>query len=83
MVFEGVLVANFHAKDVEVWTSSDRNPRQDKVTMGRAHRPGSTNNCSLSFVRIQYHAPVIAPLPNPNQVHIIREAATAALSAGL
>ena len=43
MVFECERAIKLHAKDVEVGTSSDRNPRQDKVTLGRAQRPGSTN----------------------------------------
>ena len=42
MVFEGELAVKLHAKDVEVGTSLDRNPRQDQVAMGRAHGPGST-----------------------------------------
>ena len=56
--------------------------QQDEVTMGRVHSPGSTDDYSHSFVRIQYHAPVIAPLLNPSQ-SLLREAATAGLSAGL
>ena len=44
MVFEGELAVKLHAKDVEVVTSSDRNPRPDKVTIGRVHSPGSTND---------------------------------------
>ena len=44
MVFEGELSFKFHAKDVKIGTSSDRNPGQDQVTIGRAHRPGSTND---------------------------------------
>ena len=50
MVFEVKLAVKLHAKDLEVGTSSDRNPRQDQVTTGRAHSPGSTNDKSLSFV---------------------------------
>ena len=42
MVFEGELAVKLHAKDVEVGTSLDINPRQDHVTMRRAHGPGST-----------------------------------------
>ena len=34
MVFEGELAVKLYAKDVEVGTSSDRNPRQDQVTTG-------------------------------------------------
>ena len=34
IVFEGELAVKLHAKDVEVGTSSDRNSRQDQVTMG-------------------------------------------------
>ena len=36
MDFEGELADILHTKDVEVGTSSDRNPRQDQVSMGRA-----------------------------------------------
>ena len=43
--------------------------------------PGSTNDQSLSFVRIQYHAPVITPLLNPI-AKSLREALTAGMSAG-
>ena len=32
MVFEDELAVKLHAKVIEVWTSSDRNPRQDRVT---------------------------------------------------
>ena len=70
MDFESELAVKLHAKDVEVGTSSDNNPRQDQVTMGRVHSPGSTNDLSLSFVRIKYHAQVIAPLLNPRQVPV-------------
>ena len=70
MVFESELAVKLHAKDVEVGTSSDRNPKQDQITMGRADSPGSTNHKSLSFVRIQYHAPVITLLLNPSQVNV-------------
>ena len=44
MVFEGELAVKLHAKVVEVETSSDRNPRQDQVTMGMANSPGSTDD---------------------------------------
>ena len=70
MVFECELAVKLYAKDVEVVTSSDRSPRQDQVAMGRAHNPGSTNDESLSFVRNQYRAPVIVPLPNPSKVPV-------------
>ena len=80
MVFEGELAVKLHAKNVEVGTSSDRNPRQDQVTMGRTHSPGSTHHQSLNFVRIQYHAPVIAPLLNSSQFPV--QAATAGPFAG-
>ena len=46
--FECELAVELRALDVEVGTSSDRNPRQDHVTMGRAHSSGSTNDYSLS-----------------------------------
>ena len=70
IVFEGELALELCAKDAEVGTSSDRNPRQDQVTMRRAHNPGATNNKSLGFVRIEYHAPMIAPFLNPSQVPV-------------
>ena len=38
------LAVKLHAMDVEVGTSAIGNPRQDQVTMGRVHSPGSTNN---------------------------------------
>ena len=82
MVFEGELAVKLRVKDAEAGTSSDRNPRQDQVTMGMAHSPGSSNDLSLRFVRIQYHAPVIAPLLNLAK-SLLREAATAGFSAGL
>ena len=44
MVFEGEPVVKFHAKNVKVGTSTNENPRQDKVTMGRVHCPGYTNH---------------------------------------
>ena len=44
MIFEGELAVKLRAKDVEVVTSSDRNPRQDQVTIGRAHSPGYAND---------------------------------------
>ena len=85
MVFVGELAVKLHTKNVDVGTSLDRNPRQDQVTIGNAQSHGATNDkthYSFSFVRIQYHAPVIVPLLNPSQIPI-REAATAGLSAGL
>ena len=68
MVFEGQSVVKLHAKNVKIRTRANGNPRQEQVTMGRVDSPGSTNHQSLSFVRIQYHAPVIAPLLNSSQV---------------
>ena len=47
MVFECELAVKLHAKDVEVGTSSDRNPRQHQITLGRAQSPGSTNEKAL------------------------------------
>ena len=44
MVFEGELAVKLQAKDVKVGTSSDRNPRQDQVTMGRFRSAESTND---------------------------------------
>ena len=44
MVFEGDLAIKLQAKDVEAVTSSDRNIRQDQVTKGMYHSPGSTND---------------------------------------
>ena len=44
MVFEGEPAINLHAKNVKVGTISNGNPRQDQVTMGRVHSPGSTNH---------------------------------------
>ena len=44
MVFKGELAVKLHSKDVEVGTSTDRNLKQDQVTLGRAHSPRSTND---------------------------------------
>ena len=44
MVLDGELAVKLHAKGVEVGTSENGNPRQDKVIMGRVHSPGSTND---------------------------------------
>ena len=44
MVFEGEVAVKLHAKDVEVGISSNKNPRQEQVTIGMAHSPGSTND---------------------------------------
>ena len=65
MVFEGEGAVKLHAKNVMVG-----NHRQDQVTMGRVHSPGSTNHKRISFVMIQNHTPVIAPLLNPSQVSV-------------
>ena len=54
MLFKVELVVKLYAKDVEVLTSEDS--------------PGSTSDKILSFVRIQYHAPVIAPLLNHSEI---------------
>ena len=67
---EGDPAVKLHIKNIEVGTSANGNPRQDQVTLGRVHSPGSTRQLSLSFVRIQYHAPVIAPLLNHSQVSV-------------
>ena len=44
MVVECELAVKLDAKDVEVGTSSDRNPRQYQVTIGRVLSPGSAND---------------------------------------
>ena len=44
MVFKGEFAVKLHAKDVEVGTSTNGNPRLDKVTMGSVHCPGSAND---------------------------------------
>ena len=41
------LTVKLHAKDVDDGTSSDKNPGQDQVTMGRVHSPGSTTTKAL------------------------------------
>ena len=66
MVYEDELAVKLHAKDVEVGTSANGNLRQDQVNMRRVHSPGSANNESSIFVRIQNHRPMIAPLLNPS-----------------
>ena len=44
MVFEGEPAVKLHTMNVAVVTSSNGNPRQDQITMGRVHSPGSTNH---------------------------------------
>ena len=44
MVFECELAVKPHANDMEVGTNSDRNPRQDQVTMERVRSPESNND---------------------------------------
>ena len=44
MVFEGEPAVKHIAKNIEVGTSANSNPRQDQVSMGRVHSPGSTNH---------------------------------------
>ena len=70
VIFEGESAVKLHAKNVKVGTSISGNPRQDQITMERVQSPGSTNHESLSFIRMQYQAPVIAPLLNPSQVPV-------------
>ena len=71
MVFEGELAGKLHAKDDEVRTSANGIPRQNRSKWG-----GSTvldllyNDKSHSFVRIQCHAPMIAPLLNPSLIPV-------------
>ena len=43
-VFECEPAVKLHAKNIEVGTSANGNPRQDKVAIGRVHRPGSTKD---------------------------------------
>ena len=52
MVFEAELAVKLHAKDVEVETSSDRNPREDQVTMGRVHSPFNLRTLSVGTFKI-------------------------------
>ena len=69
MVFEGELAVKLHTKVVVVGTSANGNPRQDLVTMGRVHSPGSAITTeALVLFRIQYHSPVIPPHLNLSQV---------------
>ena len=70
MVFEGEIAVKRHPKNVKVGTSTNGNPRQDQVTIESVDSPRFANHWSLSFVRIQYHAPVMAPLLNPSQVPV-------------
>ena len=53
MVFEGEPAVKLHAMNVKVETSTNGNPRQDQVTMGKVDSPRSANHESLSFVRIR------------------------------
>ena len=68
-----------HAKNVKVGTCTNRNARQDQVTVGRGDNPASTHQYCLSFVNIQHHAPVIAPQLNLAK-SLLWEAATACRS---
>ena len=83
MIFEGEFAGKLHAKDDEVRTSANGIPRQDQSPWG-----GFTvldllyNDKSHSFVRIQCHASMIAPLLNPSLIPV-NEGATAGLSRGL
>ena len=43
MVFDENAV-KLHANNVEIGTSANGNHKQDQVTMGRVHGPGSTNH---------------------------------------
>ena len=51
MVIEGEINVKIHAKDAEVGLCANGNPRQDQVTMGRVHSPGSTNNYPIKIFR--------------------------------
>ena len=60
MVFEGKPVVKLQAKNVKVGTSSNGNPRQDQVTMGKVDSPASAKRKSLLWLgasqwRIYYH----------------------------
>ena len=44
MVFEGEPAVKLHAKNIEVGTKANGNPRQDQVTMERVHSRGSNNH---------------------------------------
>ena len=44
MQFGDEPAVKLHAKNVEVGTSANGNPRQDQVIMGMVHSPGSTNH---------------------------------------
>ena len=70
MVFEGEPTAKLHAKDVKAGTNTDRNPRQDQVTMGGLTVLDLLTTKALRFVRILYHTLVIAPLLNSSQVPV-------------
>ena len=51
--------------------------------MGMVYSPRPAHDYSRGFIRIKYHAPANAPLMNPSQVPMLREAATVAQSTGL
>ena len=44
MVFDGEPAVKLHAKNIEVGTSANGNPREEQVTMGRVHSSGSINH---------------------------------------
>ena len=76
MIFKGVLAVRLHDEDVEVRTSSDRNPREDQITMGRVHSPrSSVRNKTYALVLLGFsimHHAVIAPVLNPSHVPVKR-----------
>ena len=71
-VFEGGPAVKLLTKNIQVGTIANGNPRQDQnhhAWIGFTVLDLLTTH-SLSFVRIQYHAPVTTPLLNPSQVPV-------------
>ena len=76
MAFKCTLAVQLHTKEVVVGTSMNGKPQTRPSHMGRVDSPVRATNQSLGFVRIQYHAPVIAVLLNL-AMSLLRKAATA------
>ena len=68
MVFEGEPAVKLHAKNVEVGTSANGNPRQDQVTMGRVDSHLLTTKALVLLGFSIIHHAVIAPIRNLSKV---------------
>ena len=69
-IFEGEPAVKLHAKNIEVGTSANETPDKTKSPWGGFTVLDLLTIKAFRFVRIQYHAPVIAPLLNPSQAPV-------------